>query len=470
MVAFKLSDMFIMIGSFMAATMLVSYRIETISLEQFLQMRIKVVNFFLFVCLLLLWHAIFFMIGLYRSRRLSPVKKEIKDIFKATFLGTFAIYILSLLFDMEMVTTVFLISFWAGSTGMTILARLVMRYTLKWIRYRGRNLRYLLIVGTNSRSLQFAKKIESRPELGYVILGFVDVNWKGFEEFQKTNYSLVSDFNKFTDFIRTNVVDGVWISLPIKSYYQEASQLMSACENQGILVSHLSKIFDTKLANFKVKYLQDESIVSHHTASMEGWQVLIKGMLDKILSSLLLILLAPLFLIVAIIIKITSPGPIFFVQERVGLNKRLFSVYKFRTMVKDAEKKQVALEDLNEVGGAAFKITNDPRITSVGKTLRKTSIDELPQLFNVLKGDMSLVGPRPLPVRDYNGFNQDWHRRRFSVRPGITCLWQVNGRSSIHFDKWMELDMEYIDRWSLLLDLKILIKTVPAVLQGSGAE
>jgi len=167
---------------------------------------------------------------------------------------------------------------------------------------------------------------------------------------------------------------------------------------------------------------------------------------------------------------VTSNYTVFFVQERVGLNKRRFRVYKFRTMVKDAEQKQAELEDLNEVMGAAFKITNDPRITPVGSFLRKTSIDELPQLINVLKGDMSLVGPRPLPVRDYNGFNTDWHRRRFSVRPGITCLWQVNGRHNITFEKWMELDLEYIDQWSLLLDLSILVKTIPAVLKGSGAS
>ena len=134
-------------------------------------------------------------------------------------------------------------------------------------------------------------------------------------------------------------------------------------------------------------------------------------------------------------IKATSPGPVFFLQERLGLNKRRFRICKFRTMDPDAEAKQAELEDLNEVDGPAFKITNDPRITPIGEILRKTSIDELPQLFNVLKGDMSLVGPRPLPVRDYDGFDQDWHRRRFSVRPGITCLWQVNGRSNVSFDQ-----------------------------------
>jgi lipopolysaccharide/colanic/teichoic acid biosynthesis glycosyltransferase len=186
-------------------------------------------------------------------------------------------------------------------------------------------------------------------------------------------------------------------------------------------------------------------------------------------SLILLIGLSPLFLVAALLIKLTSAGPAFFVQDRVGLNKRIFQLYKFRTMVQDAEKKLAELEHLNEISGPVFKIKNDPRIIPIGRLLRKTSIDELPQLINVLKGDISLVGPRPLPIRDYEGFDEDWQRRRFSVRPGITCLWQINGRSNVSFEKWMELDMEYIDSWSLLLDLKILLKTVPAVLRGGGA-
>src|SRR3990172_2802307 len=161
------------------------------------------------------------------------------------------------------------------------------------------------------------------------------------------------------------------------------------------------------------------------------------------------------------------PEPALFVQQRVGLNKRRFRLYKFRTMVPDAEKKLSELEHLNEASGPVFKIKQDPRITPLGRILRRTSIDELPQLLNVLKGDMSLVGPRPLPVRDYNGFDKDWHRRRFSVRPGMTCLWQVNGRSDVSFERWMELDMEYIDNWCLSLDIRILAKTIPAVLLGS---
>jgi lipopolysaccharide/colanic/teichoic acid biosynthesis glycosyltransferase len=165
----------------------------------------------------------------------------------------------------------------------------------------------------------------------------------------------------------------------------------------------------------------------------------------------------------------TSPGSVFFRQTRVGLNKRQFTIYKFRTMVENAERLQEELLSMNEMTGPVFKITKDPRITPLGRILRKTSIDELPQLVNVLKGDMSLVGPRAMSLRDYQRFDQDWQRRRFSVKPGITCLWQIRGRNSVPFQKWMELDMQYIDEWSLWLDLTILVRTVPAVLRGTGA-
>jgi lipopolysaccharide/colanic/teichoic acid biosynthesis glycosyltransferase len=188
-----------------------------------------------------------------------------------------------------------------------------------------------------------------------------------------------------------------------------------------------------------------------------------------VVSATVLVALAPLLAVVAALIKLTSPGPVFFLQHRLGLNKRRFSIYKFRTMVPDAELRLREIEHLNEVSGPVFKIKDDPRITPMGRFLRKTSIDELPQLFNVLKGDMSLVGPRPLPIRDCDGFDKDWQRRRFSVRPGITCLWQINGRNSIPFEKWMQLDLEYIDMWSLRLDFEILLRTIPAVLKGSGA-
>jgi exopolysaccharide biosynthesis polyprenyl glycosylphosphotransferase len=255
----------------------------------------------------------------------------------------------------------------------------------------------------------------------------------------------------------------------MKSLYDESSRIVSLCEEQGIIVRCPSDIFNLKIARSNAEQFEDDSIITLSNGAMKGWRALVKRTLDFLFSVILLMILAPLFLLVSLAIKLTSPGPVLFIQKRVGINKRNFNLYKFRTMVHGAEKMQAKLEALNEVSGPVFKIKNDPRVTRIGKFLRKTSIDELPQLINVLKADMSLVGPRPLPIRDYNGFDKDWQRRRFSIRPGITCLWQINGRSTIPFEKWMKLDMEYIDRWSLGLDLKILLKTIPAVFRGSGA-
>jgi exopolysaccharide biosynthesis polyprenyl glycosylphosphotransferase len=210
-------------------------------------------------------------------------------------------------------------------------------------------------------------------------------------------------------------------------------------------------------------------LVTIRSGPSDGWQLMVKRLLDIFASSVLLVALAPIFGLVALLIKLDSPGPVLFRQDRVGLHKRRFSLFKFRTMVEGAEHQQLLLESRNQANGPVFKIKDDPRITRVGQFLRHYSIDELPQLFNVLKGDMSLVGPRPLPVRDIERIDTHWHKRRLSMKPGVTCLWQVNGRSNVNFDRWVRLDLEYIDNWSLGLDLKILVKTIPAVLKGSGA-
>jgi exopolysaccharide biosynthesis polyprenyl glycosylphosphotransferase len=327
----------------------------------------------------------------------------------------------------------------------------------------------MVIVGTNPRAVLFARQIQAKPALGYRVLGFVDQEWEGMEEFRKGGYPLASDFERFPFLLRERVVDEVVLALPMKSLYAQASRVAALCEEQGVVVRVFSNIFNPRLGQPKAGEFEVEAVTTLCAGSPEDWQHLFKRTFDIAASLVATLMLAPLFLLAGSLIKVTSPGPVFFIQERVGLNKRRFRLYKFRTMVAAAEERQREIEHLNEASGPVFKIRNDPRRTPVGKFLRKMSIDELPQLFNVLKGDMSLVGPRPLPVRDYQGFDQDWQRRRFSVRPGITCLWQINGRSSIPFEKWMELDMEYIDHWSLGLDFIILAKTIPAVLKGAGA-
>jgi len=270
-------------------------------------------------------------------------------------------------------------------------------------------------------------------------------------------------------FLRNNVVDEVALFLPLRSFYEDTSRLTALLEQHGIIMRFDSDIFNLKIARPHTDVLDGHAQITAHYRGFEDWPLLLKRLIDLVGSLALLVLLVPLLLIIAVLIKARSNGPVFFRQKRVGLNKRQFLMYKFCTMVPNAEQLQKELIHLNEMTGAAFKIRNDPRVTPIGKFLRKTSLDELPQLFNVLTGDMSLVGPRAMSVHDYQSFSEDWQRRRFSVRPGITCLWQVHGRNSIPFDQWMELDMQYIDKWSLWLDFKILARTIPAVIRGTGA-
>jgi exopolysaccharide biosynthesis polyprenyl glycosylphosphotransferase len=264
-------------------------------------------------------------------------------------------------------------------------------------------------------------------------------------------------------------VDEVFITLPRDRYGPLIDSIVRQCEEQGIIVRLRTDTFQLKVARLQVDELDGTPILTIRSGPSDGWQLLIKRLLDICGSAVLLAALAPIFGLVALLIKLDSPGPVFFRQERVGLNKRRFTLVKFRTMIEGAEHQQQMLEAVNQASGPVFKIKTDPRVTRLGQFLRRYSIDELPQLFNVLKGEMSLVGPRPLPVRDVVRIDTRWHKRRLSMKPGVTCLWQVNGRSDVNFDRWVRLDLEYIDNWSLGLDLKILMKTIPAVVKGSGA-
>jgi exopolysaccharide biosynthesis polyprenyl glycosylphosphotransferase len=468
---FKLFDLFLMVLCF-AVSVLPQYGVGRVSLTEFFELRVKLGNLILFLSFLAIWQVVFSALGLYGSKRMTRRWEEIWDITRATTLGTAAVAVLGLGFRVWVVNRTFVALFWGLTTLCMIVSRVVIREALGYLRKHGRNTRNMLVIGTNPRALQLAQRIQGKPELGYRILGFADEEWNGMEEFKKHGHSLVSTLDMLPSYVRRNVVDEVVLALPIRSYHGFASEIASACEQQGIIVRFLPNIFDLKEVRHRADEFDGNALISHESTITDSWGLAIKRAIDIVISLTAIILVSPVMLLAALLVKLTSPGPILFVQKRLGLNKRMFNIYKFRTMVMDAEQRLKDLEHQNEANGPVFKIKQDPRITLIGAFLRKTSIDELPQLFNVLKGEMSLVGPRPLQVRDYELFEvhcQDWQRKRFSVRPGITCLWQVMGRSSTTFEKWMELDLQYIRTWSLWLDLEILAKTVPAVLKGSGA-
>lgn len=466
--ALKCFDLSVLMVSFALITTVTVYAGKTVPLFTFLSMRVKLWNFAIFAMLLLVWHASFLGCGLYQSRRISTRRADLIDIAKATALCTVCLGFVTVLFSIRMVKGPFLILFWAGSFLLVAISRMALKSFLEVVRRGGRNLRYVLILGTNSRAIEFARKIEN-PSRGYKLLGFVDDDWEQIGEFRKTGFPLVCQYAGLPEFLRRNVVDEVAMFLPLRSFYERSFDVAARCEQQGIIARLGAEIFSLRKAYARAEDFEgDDFITTNHTARAWGALIAKRG-LDIILSLTLLILLIPLFLIVALAIKWSSRGPILYSQERLGFNKRHFLIRKFRTMVPDAEGMLSELEKFNEMSGPVFKMKEDPRITPIGRILRRTSIDELPQLLNVLKGDMSLVGPRPLPVRDYEGFREDWQRRRFSVRPGITCLWQVNGRSSVGFEEWMKLDLQYLDQWSIWLDLKILAWTIPAVMRGTGA-
>ena len=322
-----------------------------------------------------------------------------------------------------------------------------------------------LIVGTGFRGR------ELRRELGdgkrYRVIGMIDDEYLGTDMRADRYLGTIADL-KFL--LKEEPVELVLITLPIGSMYSTIQKVIYTCEIIGVDSSYMTDLFETSLAKRHDERRADHAHLTVLTAHRPEFRRWIKSAFDVSFALMMLVLLAPLFIVIAVAIKITSPGPIFFSQLRYGFHRNRFPMFKFRTMTVDAEARQADLEKMNEAQGPVFKIKKDPRITPIGVFLRKMSLDELPQLFNVLRGEMSIVGPRPLPLRDVGKFEESWLLRRFSVKPGLTCLWQTSGRSNTSFTEWIRLDLKYIDEWSLLLDFAILLKTIPAVLKGRGAS
>ena len=365
------------------------------------------------------------------------------------------------LFKLPDVSRLFLLVLFPVQAAVTIATRVVIRLVMERLRREGRNLRYVLVLGADERAQEFAATLESHPELGLRIAGFLSD--KPFQAI-RSPWKRLGMLNELERILHSRIIDEVAICLPFEQWGL-IDAISRICEDEGKIVRIPMDVLGRAISVGRVEELDGTPVFSLVSGPDRGMALATKRLVDVVASVLGLAVLSPVLAVIAIAIKLDGGGPVFFHQRRVGLNGRPFEVWKFRSMTIDAEARLPAIRYGNEIVGHAFKLSNDPRVTRVGRFLRRTSLDELPQLWNVLVGQMSLVGPRPpLPaeVRDYDL----WHRRRLSMKPGITGLWQVRARRAPRFDQWVAADLEYIDRWSLWLDLKILFRTIPAALEG----
>jgi exopolysaccharide biosynthesis polyprenyl glycosylphosphotransferase len=352
----------------------------------------------------------------------------------------------------------------AGQLAIAAGVRAVAYVGLRSLRRTGRNYRNVLVVGSGPRALAARDVLVSHPEWGLRLVGFLDETDTPLAE--GIDAEQVHKLVDLPGLLNDQVIDEVVIACP-RSMLSSLAPVISTCAAAGVPITLLSDLFGDFLPNPRVTSFGTLAALNfavvHHSRS----QLAVKRMIDVAVASTLLLISAPVLAIAALAIKRSSPGPVLFRQIRCGLHGRRFEMLKLRTMVADAEARRAEILELNEMDGPVFKIKNDPRITGVGRILRRWSIDELPQLWNVLVGDMSLVGPRP-PIPSEVVQYETSDRRRLSMRPGLTCLWQIAGRNSIGFSQWVKLDLLYIDSWSLAQDMKILVKTLPAVLRGTG--
>ena len=434
------------------------------ALESFLTQSVSVRSAILVGGFTFLWPRLLALGGLYEA---GPPRRrdEVLRVAVVCTIGSFLAWIFPLAFITETFDPRAALYFWMGSVAATLGIRVPL-WTWETHARAWAPPKRVVIVGSGPRALRLSQDIQDAPERAYELLGFVDSN--DHELSEDMDVPKLGTLEQLEEILMHRVVDEVLIALPIKSCYAEIQHAIQVCERVGVESKYLADAFQCSLARPRFEQHSAAPVVSLKVVQ-DDYRVLLKRLFDFMAALAGLLVLAPVMLAIALAVKLDSPGPIVFAQERYGRNKRRFKMLKFRTMVPNAEALQAKLEDQNEAIGPVFKIRDDPRITKVGKFLRKTSLDELPQLVNVLLGHMSLVGPRPLPARDVQLFDQAWFMRRFSVAPGVTGLWQISGRSNLGFDDWVTLDLKYIDDWSLALDLKILAKTVPAVVRGVGA-
>jgi len=395
--------------------------------------------------------------GFYSHPVLCPRRDILWPLFKGCLITTIGLVLIMYIFHF-ISPRVVMVFFGCISFTMVYLKEELVRWALRSKFAQLQYKRRFILIATGSEMARLRRELKERADPTVEIvaeLGLGEV-----------------PVQQLAHMLHEHSVNGVIISAR-HTYFEQVENAIRTCEIEGIEAWLVADFFGTQISHAHFDELLGYPLLVFRTTPETSWQGVVKQLMDFFGALLLLVLLTviPVIPLIALAIKLTSPGPVFFRQQRSGLNGSPFTLYKFRTMVTNAEQFKQELEAMNEMSGPVFKVTNDPRVTPIGRFLRKYSLDELPQLFNVLRTEMSLVGPRPLPVDEVKRFENLAHRRRLSVKPGLTCIWQISGRNQISdFKEWVRLDLEYIDNWSLWLDLKILIRTIPAVLIGTGAK
>jgi exopolysaccharide biosynthesis polyprenyl glycosylphosphotransferase len=404
--------------------------------------------------------------GLYDRRRGSSWLDDIYIISTSTLVGIAIMIFIFFLYRAHFYSRLIFLYAVLLIVILLSLSRLVERQIAARLRRRGIGVDRVLIVGAGTVGRAIMRSIIARPELGYSPVGFID------DDPKKQNgaigpFKAMGSTDDLAAVLRNEAIDQVIITLPWISH-RKVLGIITDSERQGVRARFVPDLLQMSLSQVDTDVMDGVPLIGVKEPTLRGWKIAVKRFIDIAISSAAIVLLSPMLLLTAILIKLDSPGPVFFKQTRLGRGARPFSCYKFRSMWEDAEDVKPELSALNEAEGPIFKIRDDPRVTRVGRVLRRFSLDELPQLFNVFRGDMSMVGPRPpLPseVEDY----EDWHHERLAIPSGMTGLWQVRGRSDLTFDEMVMLDLYYAENWSLWQDFKILLRTIPTVLFGRGA-
>lgn len=419
-----------------------------------------------FLLLIPLWLVVFYFYNLYNWDNILVGTGEYTRVFTAATISIFIIIIVSFLAKYTDLSRIWLVISWFSIIIFVVLGRFILRNIIYYLRKRGIFYTNTLIIGADEEGKKVAEKIVGFPQSGLKLVGFIDNNHKK-DQHIIGKLNILGNTTEISKIAEEKKI-GLAIIISTQFSHQKIIEIMNILKKLNIKIKISTGLLNILTSRVMVKDVGGIPLITLAKVTYTPLNLGAKFLFDIFSALILSILFSPFFLVMGIIIKLESKGPVFYKQERLGKNGKLFLLYKFRTMVKDADKMLSDVEKLNEAKGPIFKIRNDPRITRMGRFLRKFSLDELPQLFNVLKGEMSIVGPRPPLPKEVEEY-EPWQMERLNVTPGITGLWQISGRSDLPFDEMVKLDLYYIENWSIGYDLKILAKTIRAVLTTKGA-